>query len=142
MWTGMKPFFDVVRISHMVLRGKAECVGSLSQPNRIWVIEQLVRRAPEFGACRDLSANIFNYFVASDCGADLMLTTLLTEICNTRLQYLFEYSISIAIAEHKLRENSSALNFQMARKYKFKLLCPETNLYFLLSGESRNSTEA
>ena len=117
----------------------AGCVGSLSQQDKIWVIEQLVRHAPEFGACRDLGANIFNYFVASDCEADLMLTTLLKEICNTRLQYLFEYSISIAIAEYKLRENTSALNFQMARKYKFKLLLPETNLYFLLSGESRNS---
>ena len=113
---------------------------SISRQDRIWLVEQLVRHASEFGRCRDLCANIFNYFVVRDMAeADLMLSILLKEICTSRLQFLFEYAISVAIADYKMQDNAPALEFEMAKRYNDNLLRRDMNLYCLLSGASDGS---
>ena len=40
-----------------------DLVASTSDHDRIWAMKQIIRRAPEFGICRNLGFNIFNYFV-------------------------------------------------------------------------------
>ena len=41
-------------------------LASLSRHDRIWTMKQIIQKAPEFGVCRNLGANIFNYFVLFD----------------------------------------------------------------------------
>lgn len=71
--------------------------------------------------------------------ADLMLSILLKEICTSRLQFLFEYAISVAITDYKMQDNAPALEFEMAKRYNDNLLRRDMNLYCLLSGASDGS---
>ena len=112
----------------------SERMASISRDDRIWVLEQIIRRAPEFQSCRDLGANLFNYFVVRDfTEADIMLSILIDEISYSRLQYLFEYAISIAIDEYR-RRNKAPLEFKAARRFADKLMRKDMNLYILLTG--------
>jgi hypothetical protein len=43
-----------------------ELISSVSPQDRIWIVQQTVRRAPQFGVCKELGANLFNYFVIHD----------------------------------------------------------------------------
>ena len=111
-----------------------ERMASISRDDRIWILEQIIRRAREFQSCRDLGANLFNYFVVRDISeADVMLAILIDEISYSRLQYLFEYAISIAIDEYR-RRNRAPLEFKTARGYANKLMRKDMNLFILLDG--------
>jgi hypothetical protein len=110
-----------------------EYISSVSPEDRIWIVRQIVRRAPEFGVCRELGANLFSYFVVHDLThADIVLSTLLDEICDSRLQYIFEYAISLAITEYQHENGVILLKLEMSRKYMNSLLRRDTELYSLL----------
>jgi len=107
---------------------------SISREDRIWILQQIIRRAPEFQSCGDLSANLFNCFVVRDFAeANIMLSILIDEISCSRLQYLFEDAISIAIDEYR-RRNRTHLEFKAARGLSDKLIRKDMNLYILLNG--------
>jgi hypothetical protein len=73
-------------------------IESISREDRIWIVEQLVRRAPEFGVCRDLGANIYNYFIMQNGREDKELNEIFTkEIASSRVRPLFEYSIRLLL---------------------------------------------
>jgi len=111
-----------------------EQMASITRDDRIWILEQIIRRASEFQICRDLGANLFNYFVVRDLAeADIMLSVLIDEISYSRLQYLFEYAISIAIDEYR-RQNQTPLEFKAAKRFAEKLMRKNMNLYILLTG--------
>ena len=61
-----------------------------------------------------------------------MLSILIDEISYSRLQYLFEYAISIAIDEYR-RRNKAPLEFKAARRFADKLIRKDMNLYILLT---------
>jgi len=108
-------------------------VAGLSKQDRIWTVRQIIRKAPANGVCRNLAANVFNYFVLHDLKeADAMMCILLEEIIGSPLQYLFEYAISIAIAEYRNTEGVSPLVLDEARKFRPKLLRKDLDLYTLL----------
>lgn len=110
-----------------------ERMGSISRGDRIWILEQIIRRASEFQSCRDLGANLFTYFVVRDLAeADTMLSILVDEISHSRLQYLFEYAISIAIGEYR-RQNETPLEVKATRSLADKLMRTDMNLYSLLT---------
>ena len=111
----------------------SERMALFSRDDRIWILQPVIRRAPEFQSCKDLGANLFNYFVVRDFAeADVMLSILIDEISYSRLQYLFEYAISIAIDEYR-RQNKPRPEFEAARGLSHKLMRKEMNLYALLN---------
>ena len=116
-----------------------DLVASLTKDDRIWTMRQIIRGAPEYGVCRDLGANVFNYFVLHDLEVNAMMCILLEEIIVSPLQYLFEYAISIAIAEYQNTEGNSPLVLNEARKYQSKLLQKELDLYALLGNVENES---
>jgi hypothetical protein len=119
-----------------------ELVASVSKADRIWIMRQIIRRAPEYGVCRDLGANVFNYFVLHDLKeVDAMMCILLEEIIGSPLQYLFEYAISIAIAEYQNMEGVSPLVLDEARKFGAKLLRKSLDLYTLVGNVEIESLE-
>jgi hypothetical protein len=62
----------------------------------MWIVEQIIRRAPEFGVCWDLGASIYNHFILRDPTESAQLDLILTrEISTSRLRRLFEYSIGL-----------------------------------------------
>lgn len=61
-----------------------------------------------------------------------MMCILLEEIIGSPLQYLFEYAISIAIADYQSTEGVSPLVLDNARKYEVQLLHKELDVYTLL----------
>jgi hypothetical protein len=74
-------------------------VASLSKMERVWVIQQVVRLAPQYGECFDLGGNLYNWFVVQNLvESAVMLETLLHEITCSPLQYMFEHSIGLAIS--------------------------------------------
>jgi hypothetical protein len=110
-----------------------DLVASLSWGDRIWTMRQIIRKAPEYGVCRSLGGNVFNYFVLHDLKKiDAMMCILLEEIINSPLQYLFEYVINIALAEYQNMESASSLMLNEARKFGPKLLRKNLNLYTIL----------
>jgi len=116
-----------------------DLVASLTK-DRIWTTRQIIRGAPEYGVCRDLGANVFNYFVLHDLEeVNAMMCILLEEIIGSPLQYLFEYAISIAMAEYQNTEGNSTLVLNEARKYQSKLLRKELDLYTLLGNVENKS---
>ena len=135
-----KAFQGVVSCCQFVDYGKErdyinELVGSVSQTDRVRLIKQIVQRAPEFGVCSYLGSYIFNYFVIRDkAEANLMLSVLLEEITMSRLQYIFEFAISAAVAQYQRTEITS-IEFTMSEKYGDKLMRTELDLYKLLKGE-------
>jgi hypothetical protein len=119
-----------------------ELVASVSRADRIWIVRQIIRRAPEYGVCRDLGANVFNYFVLHDLKeVDAMMCILLEEIIGSPLQYLFEYAISIAIAEYQNTEGVSPLVLDEARKFGPQLLRKNLDLYTLIGNLELESLE-
>ena len=108
-------------------------VKSLSWEDRIWTMRQIVRKAPEYGVCRNLGANIFNYFVVHSLdNVDTMMCVLLEEIIGSPLQYLFEYAIDVAISEYHNIEQTP-LMFREACRFGSKLLRKNLGLYTILS---------
>ena len=96
-------------------------------------MRQIIRKAPEYGVCRSLGGNVFNYFVLHDLNKiDAMMCILLEEIIGSPLQYLFEYVINIAIAEYQNMESASPLVLNEARKFGPKLLRKNLDLYTIL----------
>ena len=96
-------------------------------------MRQIIRKAPEYGVCRNLGGNVFNYFVLHDLNKiDAMMCILLEEIIGSPLQYLFEYVINIAIAEYQNMEPASPLVLNEARKFGPKLLRKNLDLYTIL----------
>jgi hypothetical protein len=117
-----------------------ELIGSISLSDRVWILQQIVRRAPEFGVCRDLATNLFNYFILHDLEhVDFMLCALLDEIVCSRLQYVFEYSIGVAIVDYYGSNGIKPLVINDAREYASKLLRRDQYLYRLLTSSSLDS---
>ena len=83
----------------------------VSGDDRIWLVQQIVRNAPEFGGCRHLGANLFNYFVIRN-----------TQICSSRLQLVFEDAISLAITEYKRDGENPPLKLGGAEIFADQLL--------------------
>jgi len=116
----------------------AKRLESLSLADRLWILRKIVSQAPEFGICPDLGGTLFDYFVLG-CApedSDVMFSALLQSMIGSRLQYLFEYAISVAISA--VRNNGDArrlesLALTSARKYSEKLLRKNLELYLLLS---------
>jgi hypothetical protein len=67
----------------------------------MWIVEQIIRRAPEFGVCWDLGASVYNHFILRDPTELAQLDLILTrgEMSTSRLRHLFEYSIGLAKEE-------------------------------------------
>jgi hypothetical protein len=90
----------------------------------------------------EILANVFNYFVLHDLKeVDAMMCILLEEIIGSPLQYLFEYTISIAIAEYQNTEGVSPLVLDEARKFGPKLLQKNLDLYTLIGNVEIESLE-
>lgn len=107
-------------------------VASTPRHDRIWAMEQIIRRAPEFGVCRNLGVNIFDYFVLHDLNYDdAMMCILLEEIIASPLQYFFEYAISRALTDYQQTEGAS-LRLSKARRYSARLLRKDLSLSTLL----------
>ena len=70
-----------------------------------------------------------------------MMCILLEEIIGSPLQYLFEYAISIAIAEYQNTEGVSPLVLDEARKFGPKLLRKNLDLYTLIGNVEIESLE-
>jgi hypothetical protein len=120
-------------------------IAALSHEDRLWLVEHIVRRAGEFGVCKDLGANLFNYFVVRDLQeTDILFCKLLEEITHTRLQYQFEVAISMALEDYKFRsglEDIAPLDVTLSRKYRRKLLRRDLELYAILSCKVRRKWE-
>jgi len=96
-------------------------------------MRQIIRKAPEYGVCRNLAANVFNYFVLHELEkADTMMYILLEEIINSPLQYLFEYAITIAILDYQNMKSAPLLILNEASKLGPKLLRKDLDLYIIL----------
>ena len=110
-----------------------DLVASLTWEDRIWTLRQIIRKAPEYGVCRSLGGNVFNYFVLHNLKKiDAMMCILLEEIVGSPLQYLFEYVINIALAEYQNMESASSLMLNEACKFGPKLLRKNLDLYTIL----------
>ena len=73
-------------------------IGAISREDRVWTVEQLVRRAPEFAVCRDLGANIYNYFIMRNGEEDKEVQEVFAkEIASSRMRPLFEYPIRLLL---------------------------------------------
>jgi len=104
-------------------------VKTLNENERIWLAVQAVRMAPEYGVCRDLGANLFNYLVR-DCEGDGTFGALVHEICLSRMQHLFEHSIGLAIANSDTKR--LPIPGPETREYKRKLQIRNGELFQLL----------
>jgi len=115
-------------------------ISRLSVQDRIWLVEQVVRHADEFGVCKDLGANLFNYLVVRESeDVDFWLCKLLEEIFCSRLQYVFEYAIGMAISEYNKRnELYIGFNFETSGRHLDRLLRKDTDLYKLLKPSTRS----
>ena len=110
-----------------------DLVASLSREDRVWTMRQIIRKAPEYGVCRSLGANVFNYFILHNPSeVDTMMCILLEEIIGSPLQYLLEYAISIAIGEYRSTEGAPPLVFDEACKFIPKLLRKDLDFCSLL----------
>jgi hypothetical protein len=78
----------------------ADLIASVSREDRIWIVEQIVCLATEFGVCSDLGAAIYSYFILRDPAESEQLDLILTRAISTsRLRPLFEYTIGLAKEE-------------------------------------------
>jgi hypothetical protein len=140
-------FEDTVGCCHFEEYGREqeyvkESVGSISQNDRIWLLEQIVQRAPEYGVCRYLGTYLFKCFVIRDTTeADLMLSVLVKEITTSRLQYMFEFAVSLAVRVYQQSEEVNRLDLKISKKYAGKLMRPELALYSLLKGQTALTSE-
>jgi hypothetical protein len=109
-----------------------EAIQSFNVDERVLLVTRAVRMAPEFGVCRDLGANLFNYVVlqGQEHEVNAVFDTLVREICSSRMQYLFEHAIGLAIANAD-RLPSPEID---TRQLKDKLLIQRGELYQLLDG--------
>src|ERR1700738_4468629 len=76
-------------------------IDSVSQADRQWIVEKIVRLAPEFGVCTDLGAKIVHYFVDRETDPESehnwqLHLVLEKEISSSRLKFVFENSIKSA----------------------------------------------
>jgi hypothetical protein len=109
-------------------------LGSLSRGDRIWLVRRILELAPEYGVCRHLGGNIFNYFVCNNREeSDIMLAELLEGFVGSRLQYIFEFAISVAIGSYRNRGGECDFIFELSRKYACRLLRKDLELYEILS---------
>jgi hypothetical protein len=112
-------------------------IAALSHEDWLWLVQQIVRRSKEFGVCKNLGANLFNYFVIRDLReTDVMLSKLLEEITESRLPYQFEFTISMALEDYYFDNHcndSVPLKVTLLCKYQKKLLRHNMELYTLLS---------
>ena len=114
---------------------------SMSVADRRWILQQAIRRAPQFGICRNLGSYLFTYFVVRDyTEADMMLSLLINEISTSPLQYLFEFSISMAIKYYEAQDENVRVKFTVASTNRNKLIRKNLRLYTLLTSEMNLAT--
>jgi hypothetical protein len=120
--------FDVSGMQDRVL---PDFLKGLGVGDRVWIIEQAVRRAQEFGVCRDLGATLFHYLV-EDAEDDRVFEALVKEICGSRIQELFEHSIGLAIGDcEEERRPKPSLK---TKELKHRLKVRDGELFQLLDG--------
>jgi hypothetical protein len=112
-------------------------MSSLSRKEKILLLEETVRKAPEYGQCRDLSGNLFNYFVLAadnEEDIDLMFSVLLEQITESPMQYLFEHMIGLAISYYLDENSMQKLPWKLpeTKKYTSKLVRRNRELYIAL----------
>lgn len=109
--------------------------GELCVGDRKWILEQVIRRSPEFGLCGELGRTLLDFFVLAESDSShMMLEVLYKDISKSRLRYSFE--TSIGRAAEMFRRNQRVL----------RLSGPEVNGTDIeavrsLIGCSRNITE-
>ena len=114
---------------------------SISVADRRWILQQAIRRAPQFGICRNLASYLFIYLVIRDfTEADMMLSLLINEISTSPLQYLFEFSISTAIKYYETQHENILVKFTIASTNRDKLIHKNLRLYTLLASEMNLAT--
>jgi hypothetical protein len=110
---------------------------SQSWDNKLWLLKEIVRMAPEHGQCRDLGGNLFNYFIVPEQvepeleRGDFIFSVLLQEITDSPMQYLFEHSIGLAISYYLQRNGLEKLPWNLTRSkgHASKLLRRNRELY-------------
>jgi hypothetical protein len=67
----------------------ADLISSVSTNDRVRIVQNIVRKAPEFGVCRQLGESVFKYFVLRDAEEMyLIASTLLRKILDSeRMSY-------------------------------------------------------
>jgi hypothetical protein len=128
---------------------------SLPREDRQWILEQILRRAPEFGVCRYLGANLFNYFVLDPFDfnrpkdvdeADMMFSTILRESRASRLRKVIEFAIVWVITEYGRKKwRHVAYKFTRSREFYESMLLEggHENLYVdLKKMQARNKVAA
>ena len=128
---------------------------SLQREDRQWILEQILRRAPEFGVCRYLGANLFNYFVLDPFDfnrpkdvdeADMMFSTILREIRASRSRKVIEFAIVCVITEYGRKKwRRVAYKFTTAEEFYETMLLEggHENLYVdLKKMQARNKVAA
>jgi hypothetical protein len=110
-------------------------VSDLSKAQRLALMRRILRRAPEYGACRYLGAYIFQYIVCLDMETfDEFLSVLLYEIVDTKLQSAFEFAVSTALSIcEDVNEEPYDLALPLSKAYRSKLIRRELRLFELLS---------
>jgi hypothetical protein len=73
-------------------------VEGLGDEDRVWIGVEVLRKASEYGLCRDLGATLFKYLVKEREGEDdPVFAANVEEICGSSMQVLFENSFGLAI---------------------------------------------
>jgi hypothetical protein len=103
----------------------------LENEDKVWIGVEAVRRAPEFGVCRDLGATLFTYLV-KEGEDDHVFAAIVEEICGSRMQVLFEHSLGLAIGN--CEEGKLPRTTTKTRQLKDKLKVLDGELFQLLNG--------
>jgi hypothetical protein len=110
-------------------------VSDFSKAQRLTLMRGILRRAPEHGVCRYLGSYIFQYIISSDMETfDELLSALLDEIVDTKMQSVFEFAVSIGILTYEAENGKRFdLAIPISKGYGSKLIRRELRLYEFLS---------
>jgi hypothetical protein len=105
-------------------------VESLRPAERIALVQNIIRFAPEFGVCRRLGATLVRYFIIQAPYQERrpMLCAMVEEIVTSRLQEVFEWNVHDAILEYEYR-TPSKLDLKLPEWYADKLVRKDLCLY-------------
>jgi hypothetical protein len=109
-------------------------ISGLSSADKIRLVRGILRRAPEHGVCSYLGAHVFKYIICSKMAEfDHLLSIFLDQIIGTKLQYVFELSLSAGIVSYETEKGKLDLELPLSTKYLSKLVRQDLRLVELLS---------
>jgi hypothetical protein len=112
----------------------SEKVSGLSGADKISLIRGILRRAPEDGVCPYLGAHVLKHIICSNTAEfDHLLSIFLDEIIGTKLQYVFELSLSAGIVSYETEKGKLDLELPLSTKYLPDLVKQDLRLVELLS---------